>query len=262
MSKKIVAIGGGENGRTNSKGIRKPYETKEIDQEIINLTGKEKPNFLFLAHGQISFAPENEERYIETMKNIYQDLFGCNFKSLTIADVKTNINKAKEYIEWADIIYEGGGDTPAMIELWNKTGINHLLKEAWLNGTVMCGVSAGAICWFDSGFTDNPEYLKKEINKVNGLGFVNAYLTPHCQKEGKREKVNQSLKHIDKIGISLSNCTAIEIIDNQYRIIKTKPQEENFEPYVLKTYYKNGNLIEEYITNTDEYKSLDELLNI
>ena len=52
MSKKIVAIGGGENGRINSKEIQKPYETKEIDQEIVRLSGKEKPNFLFLAHSQ------------------------------------------------------------------------------------------------------------------------------------------------------------------------------------------------------------------
>ena len=40
MSKKIVAIGGGENGRINSKGIQKPYETKEIDKELKELLSK------------------------------------------------------------------------------------------------------------------------------------------------------------------------------------------------------------------------------
>ena len=34
MVKKIVAIGGGENGRINSQGIQKPYETREIDEEM------------------------------------------------------------------------------------------------------------------------------------------------------------------------------------------------------------------------------------
>ena len=33
MTKKIVAIGGGENGRTKSDGTVLPYETKEIDEE-------------------------------------------------------------------------------------------------------------------------------------------------------------------------------------------------------------------------------------
>lgn len=261
MVKKIVAIGGGENGRINSQGIKKPYETKEIDQEIIRLTGKENPNFLFLGHGQISFPIENEIRYIETMKRIYQDLLKCNFRCLTIEELKNDINKAKEDIEWADIIYEGGGDTPSMINLWKQTGFDILLREAWLQGKVMCGVSAGAICWFSCGITDNPEYLNLEINKVDGLGFVDAYLSPHCQKEGKRERVNKSLKHIDKVGISLSNCTAIEIIDNEYKIIKTKPVEEVFEPYVLKSYYQDGKLVEEELNNLDDFKSLNELLS-
>lgn len=45
MSKKIVAIDGGENERMSSNGTRVPYETAQIDQEIIRLTGKEYPNF-------------------------------------------------------------------------------------------------------------------------------------------------------------------------------------------------------------------------
>lgn len=32
--RKIIAIGGGENGRINSKGEKLPYELSEIDSEI------------------------------------------------------------------------------------------------------------------------------------------------------------------------------------------------------------------------------------
>lgn len=45
ISKKIVAIGGGENGRLKSDGTRLPYELEKQDREIIRLTGKENPNF-------------------------------------------------------------------------------------------------------------------------------------------------------------------------------------------------------------------------
>ena len=48
MSKKIVAIGGGLNGRKLDDGAFDPYETGPMDQEIIRLTGKDKPNFLFI----------------------------------------------------------------------------------------------------------------------------------------------------------------------------------------------------------------------
>lgn len=53
MSKKIVVIGGGENVRMSSSGEKMPYETFEIDEEIIKLSEKAKPYFLLLAHLQI-----------------------------------------------------------------------------------------------------------------------------------------------------------------------------------------------------------------
>ena len=258
MSKKIVAIGGGENGRINSKGIKKPYETKEIDQEIVRLTGKTNPNFLFLAHSQIPFGEAAEENYYLVMKKTYENL-DCNVRWLKISELREDINKAKEAVEWADIIYEGGGATELMINLWKETGFDVILKEAYESGKVMCGISAGAICWFNSGFTDDPKLVDVEVNRIYALDLIDAYFTPHCQKEGKMDRVRNSLKHIDKVGISLSNCTALEIIDDEYRIIKTKPIEENFEPFAYKTYWNNGQLVEEEISNK-VFKPLDGLL--
>jgi hypothetical protein len=91
MSKKIVAIGGGENGRINSKGIQKPYETKKIDEEIVRLAGKEHPHFLFLAHSQIPFGEESEKNYSEVIKKIYENL-GCEFRWLKISELREDIN--------------------------------------------------------------------------------------------------------------------------------------------------------------------------
>ena len=56
MIKKIIAIGGGENGREIQKGIFLPYETKEIDQEIVALTNKDKPNFLLSSYSSINIS--------------------------------------------------------------------------------------------------------------------------------------------------------------------------------------------------------------
>ena len=47
MTKKIVAIGGGENGRYLGNGKYREYETEPMDKEIIRLTGKNKPNYLW-----------------------------------------------------------------------------------------------------------------------------------------------------------------------------------------------------------------------
>ena len=258
--RKIVAVGGGENGRTNSKGEKLPYELAEIDKEIIRLSGKEKPRVLFLAHAQITFGYEYEKRYYETIYCIYNGLYGCDVRWLKASELSNDFEKAKTDVAWADIIYEGGGDTVAMIELWRKSGFDVLLKNAWESGKVMCGVSAGAICWFALGNTDVPGYKDADINQIPGLGFVDAYFSPHCNKEGKRESEIRSLKHIDKVGLSVSNCSAIEIIDDQYRVIKSTPADSSFKPYVLRTYWKNAKMFEEEIPESVDLKNLDLLL--
>lgn len=259
MRKIIVAIGGGENGRINNMGIQKPYETKEIDEEIVRLAGKEHPNFLFLAHSQIPFGDTFEKSYFEVIKKIYENL-GCDVRWLKISELKKGIDKAIIDVEWADIIYEGGGATEPMLKFWNETGFDTVLKNAYNSGKVMCGISAGAICWFNSGFTDDPKLNDAVINRIYGLNLIDAYFVPHCQKEGKMSRVRNSLKFIDKIGLLLSNCTAIEIIDDEYRIIKTKPIEENFIPFAYKTYCENGEMFEKEITN-NEFRNMDNLLS-
>ena len=258
MDKKIVAIGGGDNGRINSKGVKKPYETKEIDEEIVRLSGKSNPNLLFLAHSQILNGIEAEEGYYKVMSNIYSNL-GCNVRWLKISDLKEDFNKVIEYVNWADIIYEGGGATEAMVNYWKETVFDKLLKQAYESGKVMCGVSAGAICWFNSGFTDDPKFLGQEENRIYTLDIIDAYYVPHINLPGKIDRVRTSLKYVDKTGILVSNCAAIEIVNDSYRILKSTPDDKSFTPYAIKAYYKDGKLFEEELNNT-EFKNLNELL--
>ncbi len=261
--KKIVAIGGGENGRKVSEGIFKPYETEPMDKEIIRLTKKEKPNFLFLAHSQARSIPI-QESYYQTMKKIYGEKFSCNCRMLK-SDELDNKEKINEYIKWADIIYEGGGDTLTMINLWKQYGFDKILKKAWNDGKVICGVSAGAICWFDSCNSDSIIIQKGENNSlisVDCLGWINLHITPHCDEPEREETTKQQLKESGKIGLMLSNCSAIEIIDDKYRLIFSKVLEHDInEPYAYKAYWENDKFIKERLKASDDYFHLSNLLN-
>ena len=75
---KIVAIGGGENGHHNTK-----YETGPFDKEIIKLTGKASPNFLF-----IGLANNYPNQYFEVMDKIYNGMYGCRTDYLRYEDIK------------------------------------------------------------------------------------------------------------------------------------------------------------------------------
>lgn len=263
MTKKIVAIGGGENGRYLEEGKYYPYETEPMDREIIKLTEKEKPNFLFLAHSQAG-SLEIQISYFETMKKIYGDKFGCNCQILKSSDL-TNHELVKEMTSWADIIYEGGGDTLTMINLWHNTGFDKILYESWLNGKVICGVSAGAVCWFTSCNTDSliiQNGNSAKLESMNCLNWLNAHVTPHSDEPGRYESTKEQLKDNNLVGLMLSNCSAIEIIDDKYRIITSEVKCHDIDaPYALKGYWLNDKYYEEKIDLSNNFKSLKALLS-
>lgn len=259
MQRKIVAIGGGGNGRIKPDGKPMPYETMPIDKEIIRLTKKEFPNFLLIAHSKL---PEEQEEAFQTMKKIYHEKYNCPCKDLKSNELMSE-QKVNVLIDWADIIYEYGGNTLDMIKLWKETGFDKILKKAWEKGKVMCGSSAGANCWFKSCSSDSLKIkygLKEPLIRVECLNFINALFVPHCNEAGRSENAKELLKNSDEVGLLVSNCAAIEIIDDQYRIILSDTSNHNISAYALKAYWKNGQYIEEKITNP-EFKPLIDLLS-
>ena len=260
MSRKIVAIGGGKNGKLLPDGSHNPYETAPMDKEIIRLTCKEKPHFLFMGH---SVPLENQDFYFNTMKNIYGKMYGCECKDIK-SDELIDLQKVKEKIDWADIIYEGGGNTLDMIKLWKETGFDKLLRRAWKNGKVMCGVSAGANCWFKECSSDSLKIKygpEQPLIVMECLGFIDGIFVPHCDEPGRYDSVKELLKSKNTFSLSMSNCTALEIIDDKYRLITSDSSNYGITPYGLKTYWHKGQYIEETLSVTEEFEDLSDLLS-
>jgi ADP-glucose pyrophosphorylase len=63
------------------------------------------------------------------------------------------------------------------------------------------------------------------------------------------------------VGLLLSNCSAIEIVDDKYRIIKSDAKKHNIDAYALKAYWHNNEYIEEYLDTSSEFKELSDLLS-
>ena len=260
-SGRIVAAGGGGNGSIPAEGVQKPpIELAEADAEIIRLTEKKHPHVLVLPHAQIRRGPEMEKLAAGAVQSTFEEMFGCESRRLASSDVTDDPVRTGEFLKWADIIYVGGGHTPAMMDFWLSTGFGDLLRKEWRSGKVMCGASAGAICWFASGNTDIPGYVDREVNSVPGLGLVRAYISPHCQSGWKRESEIRSIRHLGMVGLSVSNCSAVVIADGGFRIIKSTPADPDFRPYVLRSFWKDGELFEEELEETEGFRPLESLL--
>lgn len=250
MTKKIVSIGGGENGRILASGKKASYDTETIDLEIVALTKKEKPNFLFIDHAMTS--PLVEESYYQTMKKIYGEKLGCNCQDLKRKELD-NFKIVQEKIAWADIIYEGGGDTKAMLDLWICKGFDKILYKAYENGKVISGISAGAVCWFKACNSDDP--VTEALESIDCLNWFNLYVTPHGNEKGRKESTKEELKKNNMVGLILSNGAALEIIDDKYRIIKSMD-----DAYALKCYWQNDTYHEERLDLNLNYQSLTNLV--
>ena len=239
---KIVAIGGGENGYGTSL-----YETGLFDKEIIALTKKERPNFLF-----IGLANDNPDSYYQVMRNIYEGIYDCKTDYLTLDEVVC-FDTVKRKIDHADIVYVGGGNTTKLIELFHIYDIDSLLREAYeTTDKVLCGVSAGAICWCRYGNSSDDD----NVFKSKGIGLLDILFCPHFITENFRaEPLKEMLKTTGVPALAV-DYAALEVVGNEFRILRL---DENST--CQKCYWKDG----EYITKElfyDEFSDIEELYSM
>ena len=213
--KKMVLIGGGDIGRGNTT-----YETKEIDEEIVKMTNIDKPNFLF-----IGLASSFSDSYYDTIKKIYKNL-GCETVYLKKKNIINNPDIVKDKISNADIIYIGGGDSIKLINEIKEYKLDILLKEAYKKGTILVGISAGAILLSKEGFSDSL-ILRNESNKhsfVEGINLNNLIISPHYNSS--IEKTNELKEQVASRKVyGLENCTALKIEDDKISIIKSNSEK-------------------------------------
>jgi len=222
MRKAIVAIGGGEIRR---KG------TEDIDREIIRLSHSAYPDVLF-----IPTASSDSEKYGRRFGEYFGEFLKCKTDVLRLIEERPSAQQIERKILSADIIYVGGGNTLYMMRVWRRLGVDKLLRAAYEKGIVLAGVSAGAICWFDSGHSDSMSFYNPQdwqyIN-VKGLGFVTGVHCPHYNSMTRgvprRRAFREMIGKIGGVGIALDNNCAIEFIDGRlYRVISSKPYAQAY----------------------------------
>jgi peptidase E len=84
-----------------------------------------------------------------------------------------------------DAIWVGGGNTANLLAVWRVHGVDCVLREAWEAGVLLCGGSAGSLCWFECGTTDSFD-LHQLAPLQDGLGLLPGSHCPHYDGEARR----------------------------------------------------------------------------
>ncbi|MEK4511945.1 Type 1 glutamine amidotransferase-like domain-containing protein [Paenibacillus sp. FSL K6-2524] len=213
----IVVIGGGELSE---------LETLEIDREVVNLTNKLKPKALF-----IPTASNDALGYCDSFASVYGDRLGCETRSLLLATNSYTHEEIVDAIMSADLIYVGGGNTAKMLEIWRETGVDTLLKEAYASGTVLSGLSAGSICWFEYGHSDSEAFEGNKgwkYIKLEAMGLLRGIHCPHYDEDNRSEDFMRMVQGSGLPGIAVENNCAMIFKDNEYKVISTKDTARAF----------------------------------
>lgn len=253
---KIIAIGGGQIGQPKKDGSGNyPVETTAIDRRILQLTNKKNPKLLFLPT-----ASYDSTEYYEAIKKQFTRVGFDAVDALYLSDKTFTKEQIKNTILSYDAIYVGGGNTLRMMVIWRRHGVDEVLKQAFEKGIVLAGISAGSICWFRWGSSDSRKFTSKsdKLIKVTGLGLIDALHCPHYDTEPfRQEDLKRRMKNIPKIAIALDDCAALEVVDEKYRVITTKPTAR-----ARKAYWQHGKYIIQEIAPQNTHEDLHTLLRV
>jgi dipeptidase E len=202
---RIIAIGGGEIA---------DLETLPIDTYIVQQVNKQIPQALF-----IPTASGEPVGYIETFNKVYGEILGCKTDVLFLLNQETSEQVIKDKILSADIIYVGGGDTGKMLSVWKSKKVDEYLKQAFENGKVLAGISAGSICWFKYGHSEISEE-PIEFIRLEALEFIDAIHCPHYNEVERKQDFDKLMRTSELVGIAIEDLCAIDFHNNQYRVIK------------------------------------------
>jgi peptidase E len=174
MKGQIVAVGGALLD-TDTGNVA-------LERYILDASGAPKPRVLF-----VPTASGEDAGYVARFYEVYGKL-GCEMDTLRF--FRRTPDDLRGFVEHFDVLHVGGGNTQSMLAVWRHWDFDVVLREAWERGAVLCGSSAGSICWFEHGLTDS---YASELTAMECLGFVAGSNCPHYDGEKERRPSYQQL---------------------------------------------------------------------
>ena len=203
--KQIIPIGGG--------GFYRDPENLELEKYIVRQSG--------CGNARVAFVPTasgEADHYVASFYAAFLKL-GCRPSVLTFFKRTPDL---RSFLLNQDVIYVGGGNTKSLLAVWRDWGVTEILREAWESGTVLTGVSAGAICWFAEGLTDS---FSDALRPLECLGFLTGSCCPHYDGEPQRRPSYHRLLAAGEIsaGVAIEDWTGVHYKNTEiHKVVSSK----------------------------------------
>jgi dipeptidase E len=173
----IVAMGGGGFSMEPENPLLDDY-VLELARRARRIRGRKvRVAFVATASGDNDF-------YV---RRFFRAFRPARAEASELALFDRDLTDLRAFVLAQDVIYVGGGNTANLLAVWRVHGLDRVMREAWRRGVILTGISAGALCWFQSGITDSFGGGLRRLD--GGLGFLRGAMTPHYDGEPQRRPV-------------------------------------------------------------------------
>jgi dipeptidase E len=199
---------------------------------LAELTGKERPRLVYI--GTAAAEDPSSALRMHDQLQPYADVSRLEFFPWPPEDLRSLVLES-------DLIFVGGGNTANMLAIWRVHGVDELLREALERGVVLCGSSAGGICWFEHGVTDS---FGPQLEPMECLGFLSGSFCPHWNDEGlRRPRYHELMKDGFPGGYAADAAVGLHFVDGELREVVAC--DEGSKAYRLEV--RDGEVVEEPI---------------
>jgi len=208
VTRRIVACGGQQ--------LYQPALTRYV----LGLTARSHPKILFLPT-----ASGDDPAYLLTF---YQQLAGVSCAASHLALFSRTVADVEGLIRAQDVVMVGGGNTANMLAIWRLHGVEDALRNAYRDGTILTGWSAGCICWFEAGITDS---FTPDLGPLrDGVRLLKGSACPHYDSEERRRPVYaREIAAGLPAGIALEDAVAARYDDERLvEVVSARPDGRAF----------------------------------
>ncbi len=225
----IVALGGGGFSMEKDGSLLDDYVLSltgagpfgDASEAMLSRSGRPRVCFLPTASG-------DADHYVVRFYRRFSPACDASHVSLFRRDQGTGgvEDDLASHLLAQDLIYVGGGNVVSMLGAWRAHGLDAILRRAWRRGIVLCGPSAGSLCWFEqalSAFHGAPRV-------VRGLGLLPYSNCVHYDEEpARRIEYHRFVADGMRPGFAVENGVALHFRGTGLeRVVSARPDGRAF----------------------------------
>ena len=204
----IVAFGGG--------GFSMEWGNTLLDEHLLALTGVERPRVCFLPT-----ASGDADHYVVRFYRAFP-ASRCEPSHISLFRRETGVGDPRGHLLAQDLVYVGGGSLISLLGTWRAHEVDVALREAWRAGVVLCGGSAGSLCWFAEALSS---FHEGRPRRLEGLGLLPGSNAVHYREEdGRRAAFREAITAGMAPGYGVEDGAALHFVGTELEdIVCSRP---------------------------------------